>query len=111
MADWDVDRLVALRAAEQGGFRTHAIRAERGLNLHANFRTAPAGVIRVEVRKGDMTPIETRTFQDCDPLIGDARHEPITWRGGPNAGFAEGEPIVLRFEMRRAELFSVSIEE
>ena len=42
---------------------------------------------------------------DCDPMYGDAHALPVHWKGKPEIIAQEGEPVVVQFKLRSAELF------
>jgi len=103
LACWKKERLAALVADEQGEFCTQQLLLP-GDTLHLNFQTSQAGYIRVAVED-----VEGRRLDDCDPLIGDRVKAPVTWRGESSLKVGTGTPVVLRFRMRAARLYSFEI--
>ena len=108
---WRKGRLSALEAPEVGSFDLWSIQTDRR-RVHLNFTTAPAGRIEVAVcgRWPGKKPVPGRGFEDCDRLVGDELDRPITWKGNPDIGTPQGEPVTLRFRMRTAKLYSVEFK-
>jgi hypothetical protein len=103
---WPKGRLVALRAPLEGSFALWYLRVnERTVRL--NFRTRPTGHVQVEVLGPERKVLPGRRFDDCGYLTGDHLDHLVTWRGEPDLGHPEGAPILLRFRLRSADLFSV----
>ncbi len=103
---WPRGRLVALQAAAEGAFALWPLQCD-GRTVRLNFRTAPAGYVSVEAVGQKNQALPGRSFADCDALSGDELDRVVTWRGEPDLGHPEGAPIILRFRLRCAELFSV----
>lgn len=103
---WPKGRLVALEAEVEGSFALQPLQV-KGRRLHLNFRTAPAGCIRVQVldEKGKVLP--GRTFEECDWLAGDELDREVTWKGEADLGHPEGSALILCFRLRCGQLFSV----
>ncbi|MHB1357506.1 MAG: hypothetical protein ACYCZF_16175 [Anaerolineae bacterium] len=108
-AVWRKGRLVGLEAEGYGEFATVA-RFPAGRTLRLNAVTRRAGSIKVEVAHADGTPIAGRTFDEAAPVIGDQYYRLLTWAGNSDLGYAEGEPIVLRFRLNQACLFGLEFE-
>ena len=104
---WPKGRLVALDAPEEGRFALWPLVAP-GRTVRLNMRTGPSGYVQVEASGPDGQVLAGRGFDDCDWLIGDHLDRTVTWGGQSDLGHAEGEPIVLRFRMRAAKLYSVA---
>jgi len=100
---------VALAAETEGSFALQPLRVEPR-RVHLNFRTAPAGSVRVEALGPDGKPIPGRAFADCDWLSGDALDREVTWKGESDPGHPEDGPLTLCFRLRCAELFSVEFK-
>jgi hypothetical protein len=99
---WPEDRLCALQADYQGEVWTDPV-VPAGRRLRLNFRTPMAGLVRVGVEG-----VAGRSVEDCDPLVGDWTDRVVSWCGQSDLGTAEGQPVVLRVQLRCAELFSVA---
>jgi hypothetical protein len=106
MATWPKGRLVALEAAEDGAFATVAL-VPRGNRIRLNASVKPTGYIKVAVRRfGTDGNVPGRSFEDCDPLVGDNLAMPVTWQGVDELNHEES-PVILRFQLRQAQLFGI----
>ena len=104
---WPKGRLVALEAHEHGAFTTVAI-VPPGRKLKINAITELVTNIRVEVvAYHDGKAISGRTFDDCDPIVGDQHFTTVTWKGKDDLGFKEDTAIMLRFKMNKAKIFGL----
>jgi hypothetical protein len=108
-AVWPKGRIVAVEADEIGEFSTVAILPPGG-TLKINALTERAGGIRVELARMNNDTIPGRSFEDCEPVQGDAFWQTVTWRGESDLMTPEGEGLVIRFRMDRAQLFGVEFE-
>jgi len=119
-AIWPKGRVVAVEAKEVGEFATIAV-LPPGRTLRINALTKRAGGIQVEVVKLVDQPkvrpnqpyeeiIPGRSFNDCDPIQGDRFGSTVTWKGEPDLGFVQGEAVILRFHMDRAQLFGIEFK-
>ena len=104
---WPDGRLVALEAPEEGRFMTVGFfPPTRHLTL--NVRTKRAGSVRVEVAdcaRGNALP--GRSFAEMTPIVGDHGSVPVAWGGNRDLGAREGDAIMLRFRMDKAELYGL----
>ena len=103
-AVWPKGRIVALEAPDRGEFAMISLMPP-GQNLLVNALTKRAGEIRVQV-----DDVAGRTFDDCDPIIGDQYRTPVTWKGKATLGPDPKKPIRLRFRMEKAQLFGLEFE-
>ena len=74
--------------------------------LRLNFRTPPAGSIRVQLLDGKGREIPGRGFDDCDWLCGDELDREVTWKGEGDLALSENGVLTVCFRMRCAQLFS-----
>ena len=100
-AVWPRDRICALTADREGEFWTIPI-VPAGRTIRLNMRTPMAGEIRVGIQG-----VEGRSASDCDPLVGDHTEKEVTWHGQTDIGTEPGQPLVVHFRLRCADLFSV----
>jgi hypothetical protein len=96
---WPKGRLAAIKADEQGEFYTMPL-VPAGRELKLNLRTPRAGRVRVGI-----VGCPGRSVAECTPLNGDSLSRTVSWNGQTNLGVAAGEPVILHFELRCAELF------
>ena len=109
VAIWPKGRLMAIEASEKGGFTTPAFLAP-GQKVRINALTSRVGEIRVEVADFDGKTLAGRSFADCIPIIGDQYRTTITWKGTDTLGVETGKPIVLRFLLEKAKIYSLDFE-
>ena len=81
-----------------------------GRKLRINAVTKRAGWIKVAVSDLDGSFLEGRSFEDATPIVGDRFWTPVTWNGQEDLGFEEGQPICLRFKMKKAQIFGLEFE-
>jgi hypothetical protein len=105
-AIWQRERLVALVADGMAEFRTPLIEFI-GTRMIINARTKYVGSIRIEIMDNDNRPVSGRSFEDCDPIIGDFLDKEVSWKGLREIGSKSGQPVKLRFRLQAAELFAL----
>ena len=103
---WPTGRLVALEAAAEGSFALWPLHAT-GRTARVNVVAPPAGYVVAEACKEDGTTLPGRSFAECDPIAGEVLDQPLSWGGQSDLGHAQDEPVILRFKMRAAKLYSV----
>ena len=103
---WPKGRLVALEAPVEGRFFLQPLKI-KARHAVVNCKTAQAGSVRAQVLGPDNQPLPGRTFAESDWVSGDHLERTLTWKGQPDLGHAEEGPLILCFEMRCAQLFSV----
>jgi len=104
---WPKGRLIALEAVGKGAFATVAI-VPPGRKLKINAVTQRVSKILIEVvAYHDGKTILGRTFDDCDPIVGDQHFKTVTWKGKDDLGFKEDTAIMLRFKMEKAKIFGL----
>jgi hypothetical protein len=75
--------------------------------VRINADTHRSGHITVEAARYDETPIAGREFANSVPLVGDCLNAPVRWREHDDLGADKGQPLILRFRMERAKIYSV----
>lgn len=116
-AMWKKGRFACIEAKEEGFFATPVIKF-KGCHLKLNVKTSKTGNVRVEVigikswihKKKVEELIPGRSFEDSDPIEGDHLSHIVTWKGDPDLGHAEDQPIYLRFKLRSAKLYAFEFE-
>ncbi|MHB0936562.1 MAG: hypothetical protein ACYC6A_09250 [Armatimonadota bacterium] len=96
---WPEGRLCALTAEKDGSFFTFRLQPA-GRTLKLNLRTAAAGEVSVGLFE---TP--GRSVAECSPLTGDDPAMTVHWGDQTDIGSPEGQPVILQFKLRHAELF------
>lgn len=109
-ATWPKGRLVGVQASERAQFMTYAFMPP-GRKIRLNvLTTRGGGSAVVEVAGLSRKAVPGRSFDDCNPIVGDQRNALVTWKNGSDLGTAEGQPVALRFRMDHAMLFYVDFE-
>ena len=103
---WPEGRLVALQAPTEGSFALFPL-IFQGRTAHLNMRSTVAGYVQVEAVGPDGEVLPGRSLDDCDLICGDHLDRVVTWGGEADLGHTDGSPVVLRFRLRCADLFSV----
>lgn len=81
-----------------------------GDELSLNCATSAAGTIRVAVLTADRSPIPDYGLEACDLVYGDTLDRRVSWRGDASVTRLAGRPVVLHFELREADLYSLKFE-
>ena len=103
-ATWPKGRLIALEAEDIGEFMTVAF-IPPGKKMKINAVTKRAGKILVEVvSDSEDKVLAGRTFEDCDPIIGDKFWVPVTYKGSDYIGHKKNQAIKLRFKLEKAKI-------
>jgi len=97
-----VDGFVSVDAGDaEGALTTRRLRLGAGrLCVNADV----AGSLVVEVLGGDGVQMTS------EPVTGDSLRHAVRWRGGADPAAVAGEPVRLRFRLRRARLYSFFVE-
>jgi hypothetical protein len=106
---WPKGRLVGINAKEKGEFTTVAVIPPGG-KLCVNAVTDRAGGITVEVCDLHGVPIQGRESANCIPIMGDAFKQQVKWNDADDLGITAGQPVILRFYMEMATLYSLDFE-
>jgi hypothetical protein len=103
-AIWPKGRMVALEAPTRGQFTLMPLVCP-GRVLKINADTKRTGGVRVEVA-GD----PERTFDKCRTLFGDLHWATVRWGDKAELGKRAGEPVTLRFQLDKADLYGIEFE-
>ena len=109
VARWPKGRMMALEAPEQGAFSTLTFLAPER-KLIVNALTNRVGEILVEAVDYDGNPIEGRTFEDSIPIVGDQFRAPVRWKNAEDLGVEAGQPVALRFRLKKAKIYCLDFE-
>jgi hypothetical protein len=104
LAIWQLDRFVSVDAPAEGGSLVTVPIVFAGNRLEINARTTPKGTITVALCDAAGKPLAG--FERSDPVRGDNLRHVVTWDGKKDVAAYVGKPVVLRFDMRSAELFA-----
>ena len=110
LAKLRLDGFVSLTAGE-GEFTTKPLVFE-GERLEINARTTgDEGRVTVEVLDASTgAPLAGFGREDCDAFQGNSVAHAVTWRNGPSLKDLAGEPVRLRFHLRRAKIFAFQFQ-
>lgn len=99
----------SIHADYSGGMFTTRPVQFTGDRLVLNYSTSAVGSIQVEVVDEFNQAIEGLTFDDMEPLYGDAIQEEVHWKSGLGLREWEGKPVRFRFKMKDADLYSFRV--
>lgn len=91
---------------KEGEMRTKPL-VFTGSELSINAATSAAGGIRVEILDEAGQPIPGYTLEDCDLIYGDSLDRVVTWKENKDVSALADKPVVLRFVMKEADLYSL----
>jgi len=105
-----MDGFASIHAKLQTGTVTTRPLRFSGNELSLNVATSAAGVVQVELRSADGTPIPGYTLEDCEIIYGDSLDRRVRWQGRPDVSSLANRTIVLHFSMREADIYSFKFE-
>jgi hypothetical protein len=96
---------LSLRGADTPGELTTPLLRTSGRQLVLNA-AATKGSVRVEVQDAVGTPLPGFGLADCERLTGDGIAQTVRWAGNARLPVQAGnQPLRLRFEVQRADLY------
>jgi len=104
LAIWQLDRFVSVDAPAEGGSLTTVPVVFTGDRLEVNARTKPGGSIFVRLLDAAGKPIPG--YEQSVAITGDSLRHVVTWNGKNAVTSLAGKPVVLKSEMKSAELFA-----
>jgi hypothetical protein len=81
-----------------------------GQECSLNMATSAAGMVKVAILDGDGMAIAGYTLDECDLIYGDSLDRRVSWNGNTSVESLAGIPVVLRFVMREADVYSLKFE-
>ena len=102
-----VDGFVAANAPLKGGELITRPFTFAGGALSLNTSTSAAGSVRVEIQDCDGKALKGHTLGDCDEIYGDYLDRIVTWKGTADVSGLAGRPVILRFALSDADLYSL----
>jgi hypothetical protein len=100
------DGFVSLDADAEGGMLLTKPFIAKGNQLALNVAVRAGGETRVAVLRANNEPISRFRLEDCVPLRDDSINQVATWNSGADISKLAGQPIRLRIELERADLYS-----
>lgn len=86
-----------------------------GKRLSVNYSTSVAGYLRAELQDAEGRIIPGRSWQACDPIVGNEIDHVVHWRNGDDVssdvGMFAGKAVRLRIFMRDARLYSIQFQD
>jgi hypothetical protein len=104
LAKWKVDRFVSADGPAEGGVLTTVPIVFTGDRLELNMVSKAGGAVKVELLDAAEKPIEGYGLSDS--VTGDYLRKAITWHGKESITELHGRPVMLRFHLKHAELYS-----
>lgn len=105
-----IDGFASMHAKlQEGEFSTKPL-SFSGKELSLNVATSAAGMVQVEVRDLDGKPIPGYSLAECDLIYGDSLDRRVSWKGNKSVEALAGKPVLLRFVMREADVYSMKFE-
>jgi hypothetical protein len=106
LARLPADRFVEQYAGPEGGWLLTKEFLLEGDALEVNCRAA--GFVRVELAEYPGNGIAGFSLEECDPITGDHRAWPVSWRGGQrDLSALRGRAVYLRFYLKEAGVYSL----
>ena len=104
---WRTDGIVSVNAPYAGGeFKTKPL-IFAGNDLYINAGTSAPGSIQVEILDENGQAIPGFSLDKSPTLTGSWIEKKIVWADGKSAGELAGKPVILRFVMKDADLYSI----
>jgi hypothetical protein len=104
LATWKLDRFVSADAGPEGGSLTTVPILFSGNRLELNLVARRGGGVTVEILDASGRRIDG--YAASDTVAGDGLRKTVAWRGSPELDKLRGRPVMIRFSLRSAELYS-----
>ena len=102
-----LDGFASVRAPHSGGEMITKPVLFDGAELELNYATSAAGSLRVEIRDEDSRPIPGYTLRESVDIFGNHINGRAAWKHGTDVSALAGRPVILRFVMGDADLYSM----
>ena len=102
-----LDGFTSVRAPHSGGELITKPVVFTGAELELNYATSAAGSLRVEIRDEDGRPIPGYTLRESIDIFGNRIAGHAAWKHGTDVSALAGRPVILRFVMGDADLYSM----
>lgn len=104
LATWKLDRFVSANGLTQDAQLTTVPLVFSGDRLEINAATSAGGSVRVEMLDAAGRPFPHMAISR--PFTGDHLQQTVTWPEGQSPSAWKGRPVILRFHLTGAELYS-----
>ena len=101
LATWPLDRFVSAHGPAEGATLTTVPLNFSGKQLLLNYQTQSSGRLTVDI----LDP-PGQLLASSQPLSGNELRQPVTWTNQFDLASFVGQPIVLRFHLHSASLYS-----
>lgn len=105
-----IDGFCSLHAKSRAGIVATKPLVFQGKELSLNATTSAAGTIRIEICDENGNVIPGFSAEDCDIIYGDSLDRRVSWKGNRDISSLQGKPIVLRFLLKEADVYSLKWE-
>ena len=105
-----IDGFASLHAKTEPGVVVTKPLTFTGKELSLNIATSGYGTAYVEICEPDGTPIPGFGKEDCDVIYGDSLDRRVSWKGSGDVSSLAGKPVVLKFYLCEADLYSLIFE-
>lgn len=102
-----LDGFVSADADHRGGWLQTPLVKFDGNRLQLNIDTGAMGTAFVELRDRDDRPIPGFTLADCEEIGGNFIDQAVYWKGSTDVSGLAGQPIRIRFQLKRAKLYAL----
>lgn len=109
LVSWKLDRFVSADAPAEGGTLTTVPIKFTGKRLEINAATKAGGSVVVDLCDAAGKPIGE--FASSDPFAGDELRHAVTFQNKSDVAALAGKPVVLRFHLKSAELYSFAFRD
>ena len=102
-----IDGFASLHAKTKPGLVTTTPLTFTGKELSINAATSGFGSVHVEICGPDGTPIPGFAKDECDMIYGDSLDRRVSWNGSKDVSSLAGKPVVLKFYLCEADVYSL----
>lgn len=105
-----IDGFASLHAKTRAGLVVTQPLTFTGKELSLNVATSGYGSVYVEICDPSGQPIPGFSKADCDMIYGDTLDRRVSWRGSRDVSALSGRPVVLKFYLCEADVYSMIFE-
>ncbi|HEY5313509.1 MAG TPA: hypothetical protein VIK18_13370, partial [Pirellulales bacterium] len=106
LVSWKLDRFVSADGPAEGGRLTTVPIQYRGSRLVLNASTADGGSVAVS-----LFDLHGQCLARSQPISGDHLRHTVQWNSAADVARWAGQPVVLSFELKKAQLFSFAFDD
>lgn len=102
-----IDGFASLHAKTRPGLVVTQPLTFTGKELSMNVATSGFGSVYVEICDPTGKPISGFSKADCDMIYGDTLDRRVSWHGSKDVSALSGQPVVLKFYLCEADIYSL----